>query len=84
MSLSRAIQSMSMRLTLEDGLRALREATESAQSIRIELTDEYLRHIAVVESLPENRTGARKTSRWLGSPRQWDFVRRGRFVPRQS
>lgn len=71
-------------LTIEDGLRALRESTESAQSIRVELTDEYLRHIAVVEGLPENQPNARKSSRWLGSPRWWDFVRRGHFAPRQS
>lgn len=71
-----------MRLTLHDGLRALREAAESARSIRIELTDEYLRHIAMVEALPENQTGARKSSRWQGSPRWWDVVKRGRFVER--
>lgn len=73
-----------MGLTIEDGLTALREAAESAQSIRVELTDEYLRCIAMVEALPENQPYARKSSRWLGSPRYWDFVRRGYFSPRRS
>lgn len=69
--------------TVEDALKALREATELAREIRIELTDEYLRHIAVVEALPENQPGARKSSRWLGSPRYWDSLRRGRFASRR-
>ena len=50
-----------MRSTLEDGLRALREAAELAASIRIDLDDRYLRAIALVEALPENQSGADKT-----------------------
>ena len=50
-----------MRPTLEDGLRALREAAEQASSIRIELDEEYLRAIAAVEALPRNQAGADKT-----------------------
>ena len=50
-----------MNVTLEDGLRALRESTELAKSIRIELDDEYLRAIALAEALPENQSGADKT-----------------------
>ena len=40
-----------MKPTLEDGLRALREASEQAASIRIELDAEYLRAIAIAEAL---------------------------------
>ena len=50
-----------MRPTLEDGLRALREASEQAASIRIELDEEYLRAISLVEALPQNQSGADKT-----------------------
>ena len=50
-----------MRPTLEDGLRALREASEQAASIRIELDEEYLRAIGLVEALPQNQSGADKT-----------------------
>lgn len=50
-----------MSVTLEDGLRALRESAELARSIRIELDDEYLRRIAEVEAMPTNQTGSDKT-----------------------
>ena len=50
-----------MRPTLEDGLRALREASEQAATIRIELDEEYLRAIRLVEALPQNQSGADKT-----------------------
>jgi hypothetical protein len=53
-----------MAVTLEDGLRALREATELSRSIRIELDAEYLRAIAVVEALPANQSGSDKTWVW--------------------
>jgi hypothetical protein len=53
--------------TLEDGLRALREATELARSIRIDLTEEYLQLIAAVEGLPQNQSGADKSGRWRRS-----------------
>ena len=53
-----------MKPTLEDGLRALREATELAASIRIELDAEYLRAIAIAEALPENQSGADKIWVW--------------------
>jgi hypothetical protein len=36
--------------TLEDGLRALREASQLAAGIRIEITDEYARLIEAVEA----------------------------------
>lgn len=53
-----------MRPILEDGLRALREATEMARSIRIDLDDEYLANIARVEARPENQSGADKSWVW--------------------
>jgi hypothetical protein len=68
--------------TLEDGLRALREATELAAAIRIDLTEEYLQLIAAVEALPENQPGADKSGRWRGSRAYWSFVARGAFVER--
>ena len=68
--------------TIEDGLRALREATELAKDIRIDLTDDYLRLIALVEALPQNQGGAAKSGRWLGSRANWNYLRHGRFVAR--
>ena len=50
--------------TLEDGLRALREATELAKLIAIELDDAYLANIARVEARPENQSGADKSWVW--------------------
>lgn len=50
--------------TIEDGLRALEEATELAKSIRIEVDEEYRRAIALAEALPENQPGADKTWVW--------------------
>jgi hypothetical protein len=70
--------------TLEDGLRALRESAELAKNIRIELTDEYLRLVALVEAMPQNQSGARKSSCWLGDRRLKDFSKSGYFVARKS
>jgi hypothetical protein len=53
-----------MAVTLEDGLRALREATDLARSIRVELDTEYLQAIGRVESLAANQAGADKTWVW--------------------
>ena len=69
-----------MEPTLEDGLRALEEATALAKAIQVELTDDYLRLIAGVEALPQNQAGADKSGRWLGSRAYWGFVERGRIV----
>jgi len=73
-----------MKPTIEDGLRALREASELAKDIRIELTDEYLRLIAAVEAMPQNQSGAEKGSRWLGDRRSVDLREVGHFVARRS
>ena len=69
-----------MRPTLEDGLRALKEATEMAKSVHVDLADDYLQLIAAVEGLPANQSGADKSGRWLGSRAYWSFVARGRIV----
>jgi hypothetical protein len=50
--------------TLEDGLRALREATEQASKIRIDLDERYLRAIALAEALPTNQSGTDKAWVW--------------------
>ena len=56
-----------MRSTVEDGFRVLREASEQAAEVRVELTGEYLALIARVEAMPQNQPGADKSGRWLGS-----------------
>jgi hypothetical protein len=53
-----------MKSTLEDGLRALAEATELAKSIRIDLDEDYLRAIALIEALPQNQSGVDKSAIW--------------------
>jgi hypothetical protein len=47
--------------TLEDGLRALVEATEQARHVVIALDGRYLRAIAAAEALPANAPGADKS-----------------------
>ena len=69
-----------MNPTLDDGLRALKEATEMAAGIRIELTDHYRRLLEAVEALPENQSGSDKSGRWRGSRAFWRFVSEGRIV----
>jgi hypothetical protein len=66
--------------TLEDGLRALREASQLAAGIRIEITDEYARLIEAVEALPQNRPGSDKSGRWRGSRAYWRFITHGQIV----
>ena len=67
-----------MKPTLEDGLRALREATEMAASIRIDLDDDYLRAIAVVEGRPENQSGSDKS--WVWRVIDWSLKHFARAV----
>ena len=61
---------------LEDVLRLLREASEQAAHIRIELTDDYLALIDQVEAMPQNRPGTEKTDRWFGIRQYKEFFRR--------
>jgi hypothetical protein len=71
-----------MRPTVDDGLRAIREATELAKSIQIELDTEYFRLIAIVEAMPQNQSGAEKSSGWRGRSNR-DMARRGHFIQRR-
>ena len=66
--------------TLDDGLRALREATEQARSIRIDLDERYLRAIARVEALPSNQSGADKGWVWRTDHAFREHFRRVRRV----
>jgi len=65
--------------TLEDGLRALREAAEQAPSIRIDLDDAYLRAIALLEALPCNQSGADKSWVWRSDRAFRETYRRARL-----
>ena len=67
-----------MKSRLEDGLRVLREATELAKSIRIELDAEYLHAIASVEGLPQNQSGSDKSGVWKMEGAFRDHYRRVR------
>lgn len=53
-----------MQSTVADALRALREAGEQARHIEINLDQEFLRRLALVESLPANRDGVDKSWVW--------------------
>jgi hypothetical protein len=74
----------SVRPTLQDGLRALQEASELAADIRVELTDRYVRLIEAVEALPENQTGADKSGRWHDGRSYRRFFEGGRLVERPA
>ena len=71
-----------MNPTLEDGLRALREATEQAKSIRIDLDDEYLALIARAEAQPQNQSGSDKSWVWYLDRAFKDMFARARYVGR--
>ena len=74
-----------MKSTLEDGLRILAEATELAKSIRIDLTEDYLRLIAQVEAMPRNQNGADKSYVWRADRDYRDFFARARLAsPRRE
>ena len=65
-------------------LAALEDAAEKARGYRFDLTDDYLALLARVEAMPQNQSGAVKSSRWIGSyaehPRWFADVR---LVPRE-
>lgn len=71
-----------MRPTLEDGLRALRESTEMAKSIRIDLDDAYLANIARIEARPENQSGADKSWVFRLDEAFRDMFKRAKYVGR--
>ena len=70
--------------TLEDGLRALAEATELAKNIHIDLTPEYLRLIAVVEALPQNQSGADKSWVWRADQAFREVFAKARLINRDT
>ncbi len=55
---------MGVDVTAKDGFRALDQAAAQASSVRIELDEEYLRHIATVEAMAANQPGSDKTWVW--------------------
>ena len=69
-----------MKVTLEDGLRALLEASEQARSIKIELDDEYLALVARVEARTENQSGADKSWVWRLDRAFRDYYKNVRYV----
>lgn len=71
-----------MRPTLEDGLRALRESTELAKSIRIDLDDDYLANIARIEARPENQSGVDKSWVFRLDEAFRDMFKRAKYVGR--
>ena len=71
-----------MKPSLEDGLRVLREATELAKSIRIELDDQYLQWIAEIEVRPENQSGTDKGRVWRRDRAFRDIFTRARPAER--
>ena len=69
-----------MRPTLEDGLRALRESTTLAKTIRVELDEAYLANISRVEARPDNQSGADKSWVWRMEAAFQHFNRAARRV----
>jgi hypothetical protein len=69
-----------VRNTLEDGLRALREATERAESIRPTVDEQYLQWILQVEARPENQSGSDKTGIWHAQQLFLDFFKHARRI----
>jgi hypothetical protein len=67
--------------TLEDGLRALDQASAFAASYRFDLTPDYLALIATVEALPGNRALTDKSHVWHGERAFRDFFAKARRAP---
>lgn len=63
---------------LDDGLRALDEAAKAAESIRIEVDDQYVRWIAELEARPDNQSGTDKTGIWQAQQMYLEFFRHAR------
>ena len=61
----------------ERALRILEEVTQAPREVGpVTLSQEYLEHIARVESLPENQSGADKTARHKAQSEFFDHYRR--------
>lgn len=48
--------------------RILEQAEQFASAYEFDITDDYRRLIASVESMPYNQSGGRKDGSWLGTP----------------
>jgi hypothetical protein len=72
-----------MKSTLEDGLRALRDASEAAKSIHPTVDDQYHEWILTIEALPANQSGADKSGIWRAQQAFLSFFKnaRGPFRP---
>ena len=72
-----------MEPTLEEVLRALEENAESAKTIRIELTVDYLALLALVEAMPANQSGSDKSHVWPAQRAYVDSFKNVRLLPRK-
>jgi hypothetical protein len=70
-----------MRPTLEHGLNALEKAAREAESIRVEVDDQYARWIAELEARPDNQSGADKTAVWHAQRAYLELFKHARQVP---
>jgi hypothetical protein len=67
--------------TLEDGIRALEQASAFAASFCFDLSPDYLALIATVEALPANRALTDKSRVWKGERAFRDFFAGARRAP---
>ena len=72
-----------MRSALEEGLEALRRASELAKSIHPTVDDQYLQWILQIEARPENQPGADKTSKWHAQQRFVESFKHVQQVPQK-
>lgn len=68
---------------LERALEGLKKAAEFAKSYRFEMTKDYLALIARVEAMPQNQSGADKSSVWPGLQAFVDSFKNVRLLPRK-
>lgn len=68
---------------LERVLRGLEEAAEFVKTYRFEMTEDYLALLARVEAMPQNQSGADKSSVWPGLQAYVDSFKNVRLLPRK-
>ena len=69
-----------MRSQVDNVMKVLAEAEERARHIQIPLDSQFMRLIALVESLPANREGADKSWVWEADRAFKDHYRRARRI----